>query len=388
MGRTFRDTLKKITPLRKSVLFIRRITYPKYRKLYDGLSDELNAARAENAALKGEISLLGERVAALSGNIGGFEQSQHRENLFVRNRLNAFNTAANIILYESELDRLPADESFMPKVSLIIPVYNGEKYLQNALDCAFSQTYPNIEIIAVNDGSTDGTDGILASYGDRIKYIRKENGGVSSALNAGINAMTGDYFAWLSHDDLIDGDHIEKLVGYLKRHRGEKVIPYSAFKFADKDGKLLAEDTVNAKLAAFDYKTSLVDKYAPLLFGEINGGSVLIPKEAFDKFGVFDEKKRITQERDMWARLIKEYRFVCIPYDTATIRIHTGQVSEEREKVARESDIERIEIAGDIYRILKAENPQKAEEMRAYLKLHYYCNSNDALYNSLKENEE
>jgi len=77
------------------------------------------------------------------------------------------------------------------KVSIIIPVYNAEKYLEECIESALNQTYPDIEIIAVNDGSTDNSLGILKKYEGKIKIISKENGGVASALNAGINAMTG-----------------------------------------------------------------------------------------------------------------------------------------------------------------------------------------------------
>lgn len=385
MSRSFRDTLKSITPLQKTVAFFKKITYPKYRKLYDGLSDELNAARAENAALKNDISELYGSVERLEKNLSAFEVNQNKVTLSLKSRLNAFNTATNLILYEKELETIPADTAFQPKVSIIVPVYNGEKYVAQAIECALSQTYSSIEIIAVNDGSTDGTDGILASYGDRIKYIKKENGGVSSALNAGISAMTGDYFAWLSHDDLIERDHIEKLIGYLSRHKNEKVIPFSEFKLIDENGELLAKATLDARLNLFDYKISVTDKYAPLLFGEINGGSVLIPKEAFDKYGMFDESRRITQERDMWSRLLKEYRFICIPYVTASIRVHGEQVSSAREKVAEASNRKNLEIIDEIYERMKSEDAVKAKDLYRLLTLHYYYNNIDFMYEKLKE---
>ena len=69
-----------------------------------------------------------------------------------------------------------------PKVSIIIPIYNGEKYMNEAIDSALSQTYDNCEIIVINDGSTDHTEAIAKSYGDKIRYFYKENGGVSTAL--------------------------------------------------------------------------------------------------------------------------------------------------------------------------------------------------------------
>lgn len=389
MSKSFRDTLKCITPLRKTVVFFKKITYPKYRKLYDNLSEELNSEKAENAALKKEISKLSDNVEQLRRDVFdfeiGFETNQNKVNMSLKSNIDAFNLASNRILYDMELQNTAADTSFNPKVSIIIPVYNGEKYLEQALQCALSQTYKNIEIVAVNDGSTDNTDHILRSYGDKIVYIKKENGGVSSALNEGIKAMTGDYFAWLSHDDMIESNHIEKLVEYLMHHINEKVIPFAAFKMIDENGDLLTEATIDARLNMFDYKISATDKYAPILFGEINGGSVLIPKEAFQKHGMFDENRRISQERDMWSRLINEYRFVCVPYDTAMIRVHSEQVSNGGEIVWKESAQKNLEIISEVYEKLKKEEPQKAKELYHYLIMHYYCNNLDSMCKRLKE---
>jgi len=91
-----------------------------------------------------------------------------------------------------------------PVISIIIPVYNGANYLGDAIDSALEQSDKHFEIIVVNDGSTDGgkTESIAKSYGNKIRYYKKKNGRVASALNYGIKRMKGDWFAWLSHDDI------------------------------------------------------------------------------------------------------------------------------------------------------------------------------------------
>ena len=96
--------------------------------------------------------------------------------------------------------------SHLPLVSIVIPVYNGADYMREAIDSALSQTYPHIEVLVVNDGSTDSgaTAAVARSYGDKIRYFEKKNGGVSSALNYGIRNMQGSYFSWLSHDDVYE----------------------------------------------------------------------------------------------------------------------------------------------------------------------------------------
>ena len=84
---------------------------------------------------------------------------------------------------------------FNPLVSIIIPVYNGSNYVKEAIDSALAQTYKNIEVIVVNDGSTDNTEKIVKSYGDKIRYFYKENGGVASALNLAIENSKGEYIS-------------------------------------------------------------------------------------------------------------------------------------------------------------------------------------------------
>lgn len=101
-----------------------------------------------------------------------------------------------------------------PKISVIIPVYNAEKYLQNCLDSILKQSYKNIEIICVNDGSIDNSQNILNKYArqdKRLISIEKENGGVSIARNNGISMASGEYIAFVDSDDYIESNYIEEL---------------------------------------------------------------------------------------------------------------------------------------------------------------------------------
>jgi len=104
------------------------------------------------------------------------------------------------------------------KVSIIIPVYNAEDYINEAIKNVLRQTYSNIEIIVVDDGSTDKTlvNLLRDPLAKNIKIIEKENGGVSSALNAGINAMTSNWFKWLSADDVMETNCIEVMMDKIK----------------------------------------------------------------------------------------------------------------------------------------------------------------------------
>jgi len=91
--------------------------------------------------------------------------------------------------------------------------------LREAIDSALAQTYSNVEVLVINDGSNDNgeTETIALSYGDKIRYFCKENGGVATALNLGIACMKGDYFSWLSHDDLYYPEKIMMQVGVLAK---------------------------------------------------------------------------------------------------------------------------------------------------------------------------
>lgn len=105
-------------------------------------------------------------------------------------------------------------------VSIIIPIYNVEKFLRQCLETVVTQTYPHLEIILVNDGSPDQSEAICKEFfkkDTRIRYIRQENAGLSAARNAGIDLATGDYITFIDPDDWVTEDYIEILYNQLKK---------------------------------------------------------------------------------------------------------------------------------------------------------------------------
>ena len=385
--------LKKSKILRRMVHYFRRpnkyqilqdkyqILQDKYQILqdkYDNLLNDVNLIKEKNKIIEDNLSETNKQFQIISKNFADFnndvkqdinlmEQNMNRieKSLYdvykcLESKLWQFNSDLNIVLYEQSFKDLHKKKHFYPLISLIIPAYNAKNYLREAIDSALAQTYNNIEIIVVNDGSNDdgATRKIAKSYGNKIKYFEKENGGVSSALNCGIKNMNGDYFAWLSHDDLIDINHIEKLVEFMSYEENDNKIPFVNFKIIDENGKIDLNQTIIAQLNCSDYKMSVTHNLYSLLQGEINGGSVLIPKEAFRKYGMFDESLRITQERDMWSRLMKGYEFVNIPYDTASIRMHKNQVTNTASEVVEKTDEKKFQIISGISKdeILKLES--------------------------------
>lgn len=222
---------------------------------------------------------------------------------------------------------------FNPLISVIIPVYNGADYLGEAIESALKQTYKNIEIIVVNDGSKDegATDKIALSYGDKIKYFKKENGGVSSALNLGIKNMSGDYFSWLSHDDKYLPDKIKNSVELLSKYNfDEKLIAYTNSKYINEKSEYLNKNSV-IRFATEEIIESEDCIKSMLKFGSLNGCALLIPKAAFSECGGFDEKLRYCQDVLMWQRLFgKGYKIVADGKFNALTRLHGNQVTQTR----------------------------------------------------------
>ncbi|MBP1570586.1 MAG: glycosyltransferase family 2 protein, partial [Oscillospiraceae bacterium] len=131
----------------------------------------------------------------------------------------------------------------MPTVSVIIPVYNVEKYLSQCVESVVTQTYKKLEIILVNDGSTD-TSGTLcnewAKKDDRIKVIHKPNGGLADARNCGTAAATGKWILYIDSDDWYESaDHIEKLVSYADTHTSD-IVCFNYRRYFEKENKFSA----------------------------------------------------------------------------------------------------------------------------------------------------
>ena len=229
-----------------------------------------------------------------------------------------------------------ASQDFLPLVSVVIPVYNGANFLRQAIDSALAQSYPHVEVIVVDDGSTDGgaTQGIIRSYGDRVVGVEKPNGGVATALNEGIKVMRGVLFSWLSHDDLYYPDKLPRQVEFLRTQPDSRVIVFSHEDRIDADGRIVRK----AVPVAFDPKRL----YYQLLFRRFIGGcSLLIPKSAFDEAGLFDPRYRCVQDYDLWFRMAaKGYTFAYCPITSGMSRIHAAQDSRSRAGASREEQAE------------------------------------------------
>lgn len=217
-----------------------------------------------------------------------------------------------------------------PLVSIIIPVYNGSNFLKKAIDSALNQTYKNIEVLVINDGSTDNgeTQKIALSYGDKIRYFNKENGGVSSALNVGIQNMRGAYFSWLSHDDEYTPTKIEAQI--QKIAEGSDIIVCSERQI-DKHSNFLSSPNDYSLLEKEGVFTW--DKEAKRIIEDrlFSGCALLIPKYVFDKSGFFDEELRYNQDFDMWLKFCFEgFSWIYCNEVGVLSRVHNNQVTQTR----------------------------------------------------------
>jgi glycosyltransferase involved in cell wall biosynthesis len=238
-----------------------------------------------------------------------------------------------------------------PLVSIVIPVYNGSDYLREAIESALGQTYANREVIVVNDGSNDDgrTREVALSFGDRIRYLEKENGGVATALNKGIEEARGKYISWLSHDDTYRKDKLERQVAALEKmeQEGKRAVVYTAFAMMDERSKVFSNfDLPDVPPSQF-YSALLCNKvfvsaFKMVPFG-LHGCTLLVPKKAFEEMGPFDSKLPTTQDYELWFKMLGSYDFVKLDGYSVNSRIHKGQGTYVLRK-------ERVEEVEDLYR--------------------------------------
>ncbi len=204
------------------------------------------------------------------------------------------------------------------RVTVVIPVYNGANYLAQAVDSALAQDHADLEVLVVNDGSTDGgsTAAVARGYGSRIRYLEKPNGGVASALNLGIEAMSGEWFSWLSHDDVYLPRKLSTQVARLAVAPADAVL-FSDYAFIAPDGKRLGEKRFRGRVDAMRAELVLADP--------VNGCTTLVSRRVLEEAGGFDVRLRTIQDYDLWFRLAARHPFVHVPEVLLLSRIHPAQ---------------------------------------------------------------
>ncbi|MCJ8281127.1 MAG: glycosyltransferase [Rivularia sp. ALOHA_DT_140] len=195
----------------------------------------------------------------------------------------------------------------MPLISVVVPVYNGEQTIKETIESVLNQTFTNLELIVVNDGSLDSTLNVISHIKDpRLKVFSYRNAGVAITRNRGIEQSQGEYIAFLDADDLWTSDKLEAQLKALQSNR-KAAVAYSWVDYIDESGDFLHHGnhiTVNGNA----YEQMLVENVLE------NGSNPLIRREALINVGGFNQSLTPAEDWDMWLRLAAVYDFVTVPY--------------------------------------------------------------------------
>jgi glycosyltransferase involved in cell wall biosynthesis len=209
-----------------------------------------------------------------------------------------------------------------PVISVVISTYNRKDKLSRAIVSVQSQTFKDIEIIVVDNASTDGTLELIKTIDDRrISYIRHDrNLGGSVARNTGIRAAQAQYIALLDDDDQWLPEKLERQLKKMQESKPSVGLVYVGTEIFDEKAQ---------RLRTLHHPFYQGDVYKRLLLGTILGSasSVLVRKECFDRVGAFDDQLTSCQDWEMWLRIAKEYEFAYVKDILARINMHGKQIS-------------------------------------------------------------
>lgn len=206
-----------------------------------------------------------------------------------------------------------------PLVSIVLPVFNGARYLRDALDSIVAQSFGDFELIAVDDCSTDATPQILAEYAARDPRIRVHRNAVNAklpaSLNAGFRLARGDLFTWTSDDNLLRPHMLQTLVAAADAHPGHAVF--------HSDYRLIDEAGLPGNLVS-------VAPSHQLVFGNVVGCSFLYRREVQHQLGGYDETLFGVEDYDFWLRAARHFAFFPIHEDLYLYRRHGGSLTTAR----------------------------------------------------------
>jgi glycosyltransferase involved in cell wall biosynthesis len=238
------------------------------------------------------------------------------------------------ILFTAEAPSTQSSEKKMtqsqenPLVSVIIPCLNRETLVGQAIESALNQTYQNLEVIVVNDGSTDGTENVVLSYTEktsRVRYFKHEvNKGIPAARNTGIRSSLGQYVAFLDSDDMWLPNKIEAQLQIFCQDAEEEVgVVWSNAYYTDQLGNTKTSDAEVPDDLAYLSGLNLLRRL--FLRNFIIAGTTMIRRYCFEKVGLLDEQLRGgTDDWDLWLRLAPYFKFTYAPTPLAVIRLHDG----------------------------------------------------------------
>jgi glycosyltransferase involved in cell wall biosynthesis len=205
----------------------------------------------------------------------------------------------------------------VPKVSVVLPTYNSAKYLRQSIDSCLNQTYKNIELIIVDDGSTDETPTIVGSYKDqRIKYIRHEkNRGLPTALNTGFSNSEGEYLAWTSDDNQYTPSAIMEMVTCLQNNRG--------YDFVYSDFWIQRSDSSVKELCQLSDNPDFLKNYNRI-------ACFLYSRRVHESIGDYNDRYALVEDYEYWLRALKQFKFLHHPVPLYIYLSHPDSLTDKK----------------------------------------------------------
>lgn len=191
--------------------------------------------------------------------------------------------------------KTPLQNSY-PKFSIIIPVFNRERFISRAIESVLNQSFKNYEIIVVDDGSTDNTPYIIKQY--PVNIITQKNRGVSAARNRGIKAAKGEIVAFLDSDDEWKKDKLKIQAAFFEKNPQYKI--HQTDEIWIREGKFLNKKKIHQKKEGFIF-------YESLHLCLISPSAVAIKKKLFEEVGFFREDFEVCEDYELWLRITKKY---------------------------------------------------------------------------------
>ncbi len=221
-------------------------------------------------------------------------------------------------------------------ISIVLPTYNGSRYIQCAVDSILKQTYTDIELIIVDDCSTDGTGAIvdkLSKCDKRINVIHnKVNKKLPASLNIGFENAQGEYFTWTSDDNLYKSNALEIMLLNLKENP-ETDIVYAACDIIDSEGNLVAANTNQEK--GNEEKNNYIHNWV--------GACFLYKREVHDKLHGYDEKLFLVEDYDFWLRAARYFKYKKINQNLYQYRVHANSLTSTRNEEIMAKTIELLQ---------------------------------------------
>ncbi|MGF1603307.1 MAG: glycosyltransferase family 2 protein [Thermosynechococcaceae cyanobacterium] len=207
--------------------------------------------------------------------------------------------------------------SYTPSVSVIMTVYNGEKYLREAINSIIEQTLTDIELIIVDDGSTDSTPHILKEFcsDSRINVIIRRRAGRIPSLNYAWRLARGNYIANLDSDDLSEPTRLEKQFYYLEKHPEVGLLGTAC--------RVFSEENRDETLLHFPESDVQLRKKL-VCSNPFVHSSVMIPRKVLEALNGYDEKLKLTEDYELWVRIARHYKLACLPDILASRRLHNN----------------------------------------------------------------